>query len=126
MRFLHAVHFDHEKCMQQQSENLDFLDSLPTFVIDEEALHMLNNKGCIYCLGRDRNFRVITVISVKKMDFANVPIELLKRVLVLFTEQQLRTLLIPGQVENWCIILDLKDMGFFSIPAMVGFAHRRK
>ena len=62
---------------------------------------------------------MISVINVKKMDFSNVPLELLKKVMIIYTERLLEEISLPGQVENWNIIIDLKGMGFWSIDKTV-------
>ena len=107
--------------MEHQAKNVEFLEYVPSVVMSDDVRAVLS-RGGIYSLGRDQNMRPLIVINVKRMDFGKIEIELLKRCFVVLIEYVLERLMIPGQVENWNILLDLKDMGIFSIPVGVGLA----
>lgn len=64
--------------------------------------------------------RPIIILSVKKMKFDTIDIELLKRTMVTVIEYVMENNFIPGQIENWNIIVDLKGMGITDIPVSVG------
>lgn len=66
--------------------------------------------------------RPMLVLSVKKMKFDSLDIELLKKTMVTVIEYVIENNFIPGQIENWNIIVDLKGMGLMDIP--VGVAER--
>lgn len=125
MRFLHAVHFDYDKCMKQQSENVAFLEKLPILnQLDAKVFELLvktsqQSNGSFYALGRDHGFRPILCLKIKEMRFGSIDIELLKRTLVVVSEHCINNLFIPGQIENWCIIVDLKGLGLTDIPVKV-------
>lgn len=63
--------------------------------------------------------RPIIILSVKKMKFDTIDIELLKRTMVTVIEYVIENNFIPGQIENWNIIVDLKGMGITDIPVSV-------
>ena len=56
---------------------------------------------------------------VKRMKFDTIDISLLKRTMVTVIEYIINNFFIPGQIENWNIIVDLKGLGLGDIPVSV-------
>ena len=84
--------------------------------LDDESAEFLNS-GQIYFYGRDHAFRPILIFSVAQLDVKKVvqPEFFIKFFTNMF-EYVIQEMLIPGQVENWVIIIDLKGMSLWTIP----------
>ena len=117
MRILQACEYNKEKTFKTIQENLEFLNSMPN-TINDKIISLLNS-GFLYVYGRDHHFRPIIVCSIKACtslaeqklysfeDINNSIIYLLKYIL--------KYLFIPGQIENWIIFVDFKDVGLSEI-----------
>lgn len=69
--------------------------------------------------GRDSRFRPIIVMNLYRIDLKKINENAMIRGVTFFLEVIVRNMLIPGQVENWVILLDFNNMGLFSFPIMV-------
>ena len=117
MRILQASEYHKEKTYKTIQENLDFLSSIPK-TINDKIISLLNS-GFLYVYGRDHHFRPIIVCSIKACtslseqklysyeDINNSIIYLLKYIM--------KYLFIPGQIENWIIFVDFKDVGLSEV-----------
>jgi len=75
--------------------------------------------GIVYFSGRDRNLRpaiVVRAIRIPQRWYKEKCIDRLIRVLVFCMEYMLRYMLIPGKVENNCLIVDLKGLSWSQVP----------
>ena len=72
--------------------------------------------GLIYHHGRDHRFRPIIVMRTKLLNECGLTNDEIKLTLAYFIEYMLDNAILPGQVENWVIITDMKDVGMTSIP----------
>mmetsp|Transcript_13917 Transcript_13917/g.26089 ORF Transcript_13917/g.26089 Transcript_13917/m.26089 type:complete len:453 (+) Transcript_13917:86-1444(+) len=74
------------------------------------------NSGMIYVHGRDHRFRPILVVNLERMNLKRFTVEEYSDLLC-FTLEYMRThMLLPGQVENWVVIVDLCKIGLTAIP----------
>ena len=88
-----------------------------SFTPNDKAIEILNS-GFAYCYGRDHEFRPILIVQPyiyqKNIDkFSNND---LMRASVFLCEYVKNNLLIPGQVENWNMIVNLRGTSVISIP----------
>ena len=116
-RILQASEYNNEKTYKTIQENIEFLNNIPN-TINDKIITLLNS-GFLYVYGRDHHFRPIIVCSIKTCtklaeqklytfeDINNSIIYLLKYIL--------KFLFIPGQIENWIIFVDFKDVGLTEI-----------
>ena len=58
-------------------------------------------------------------MNMKKLDFKKTSLEVMFDLISFFIEYVINEMLIPGQVENWNIIINLKGMSLWSIPITV-------
>lgn len=118
LRFLQATGFNISKTIEIISNNLVWRkENLPPVVINK-TMEILNI-GYLYIHGRDNRFRPIihinaSVISknTKKYNFNDW-----NQATIFFMEYTIKNLLLPGQIENWDIICDLKDVSVMSLPS---------
>lgn len=70
-----------------------------------------------YPCGRDKNFRPVLVFNAKRIDMKDF--EKSFKAMVFAHEQIINSMFLPGQVESWCIIYDLNNMGVTEIPSNI-------
>ena len=76
----------------------------------------LLNSGILYAFKRDKGFRPIFIVNVKAIAKAKLDADtLLKMMSYLFTFLINKTM-VPGRVENWNFVFDLKGVGLTEIP----------
>jgi len=117
LRFLQATGFDVKKTVEIILNHLEWrLENLPP-KITNKAMEILNI-GFLYVHGRDHRFRPIIHINVsivslntKKFSFDDW-----NCATIYFMEYVIENLLLPGQIENWDIICDFKDVSVMSLP----------
>jgi hypothetical protein len=74
------------------------------------------NKGYCYLYKRDRSFRPIFIISLGKLKKVKTDIETIVNMSTFLIQFIISRATIPGKIENWLIIIDMKGVGFTEIP----------
>jgi len=72
--------------------------------------------GVVYGLRRDHDMRPVIVINIRRMLDTNISVDRLIDLSNFLFEYTIENAMIPGKIENWDVILDLKDVGFSEIP----------
>ncbi len=118
MRYLQASNYDIKKVYTLIKENLKTTETARK-VIDKRIRYILNY-GFIYMHGRDTHFRPILIIEVGRavelMDKLDYTFEEVSQAILFFMNYIVNYMLIPGQIENWILICDLKDVGITKLP----------
>jgi len=70
----------------------------------------------IYGAGRDRNMRPVIIINVRRIVDSGIPVDRLNAVANFFLMYVIENAMIPGSIESWTCIFDLKDVGVTEIP----------
>lgn len=83
-----------------------------------DKINDLLHSGIIYIHGRDSFFRPIIILSPYKINIKN-DIDILLEGITFLLEFVLNFIMLPGQIENWIIIVDLNKMGLFNLPLNV-------
>jgi hypothetical protein len=117
LRFLQASQFDSTKSIDMLISNLEWKKLFLPHKLNEIIMEILNI-GLIYLHGRDCRFRPIINISAKTYDkYKNkYTFEQIELSIIYLLQYVMDYCLIPGQIENWVVILDLKDIYVTSIP----------
>ena len=117
MRVLQASEYDMKKTYKTLEENIKFINNIPKFINDK--IISLLNSGFLYVFGRDHHFRPIIVCSIKtctNLFSKNIySLEDISQSIIYLVTYILKYLLIPGQIENWVIFVDFKDVGLSDI-----------
>jgi len=118
LRFLQATSFDVKKTIEIIISHLEWRSEFLPPKINEKVMEILNI-GYLYIHGRDHRFRPIIHINAsvinkytKKYNFDDWNLAT-----IYFMEYTIKNLLLPGQIENWVIICDLKDVSVMSLPS---------
>ena len=72
--------------------------------------------GVIYGLRRDINMRPIIIVNVRRVIDTKITVERLLAVASFFLEYVIKNAMIPGKIESWTCIFDMKDVGVTKIP----------
>ena len=116
------------KCLQSTTYNFpksiillkDYLHwrlKVDKIVLTEKILEILNT-GFFYVCGRDSRFRPIIVQNFNKYKkyTGKYTDQEYEEAIIYFMQYVVKNLLIPGQIENWNVIVDKGDYNIFSIP----------
>lgn len=117
LRFLQPTGFNYSKSYEYIVNHIEWRNVFFPFELNPAVIDILQS-GFMYTYGRDKRFRPILIIRVE------LYIELSKKykyedflkAVIYFTEYLINHLLIPGQVEDWVVITDLRNASIFSIP----------
>ena len=71
--------------------------------------------GWYYGLGRDRSQRPIIILNFRKMIDAGVNFDSLE-LIDLLTNYTLENAFVPGVVESWNFVIDMKDISLYEFP----------
>lgn len=118
-RFLSSARTDVKKAMKsmqatQEWRSAYFRDGP---LRDESILEDLN-LGIVYFSGRDSELRptlVVRACRIPQQWYKEKRVDRLIRLLVFCMEYMLRYMLVPGRIENLCVIVDLKGIGFSQV-----------
>lgn len=72
--------------------------------------------GAIYIHGRDHRYRPLLVLNVERMNLREHPVGEYRALICFLLEFTSKTMMIPGQVENWVVITDLCRTSLFDLP----------
>lgn len=74
------------------------------------------NKGYSYVYRRDNCFRPIFIINVGKLKKLKIDTELCIHMSTFMIQWLITRALVPGKVENWITIMDMKGVGLTEVP----------
>ena len=113
LRFLQATNYDIKKTHTLIKENIKY--SKQTIKIIDKRIRFILNYGFIYMYGRDMHFRPVIIVEVSKscelMDKLKYTFDELNQAMIFFVNYIINFILLPGQIENWIMICDLKSVG---------------
>lgn len=119
LRMLQATCFKVDDTIKLLTLHLQWRrEKLPNFVIKPKILEILE-KGFLYVHGRDCNYRPILVVNagVYMRIRGNYRFEEWENFIIFFMNYLINNLIIPGQIENWSIITDVRGVSMLSIPS---------
>ena len=74
------------------------------------------NKGYSYVYRRDNAFRPIFIINVGKLKKLKIDTEMCIHMSTFLIQWLITRGLVPGRVENWITIMDMKGVGLTEVP----------
>jgi hypothetical protein len=115
LKFLQANEYDYEKTQTSLKNSVDWSNKTIPVKLNENITRILNS-GFIYIHGRDDRFRPLIICNPRFYDSNLYTYEDWLNSVVFLIEYCISNLMLPGQVENWNIICDLKDISLYSVP----------
>ena len=113
LRFLYGLKWDYQKTYDEVVEHDLFRRSLD---LNLEHYREELELGVIYGVRRDKSMRPVIIINVRRMIDSRITVDRLVAVTNFFLEYIIKYAMIPGTIESWTAIFDLKDVGVTEIP----------
>ena len=117
MRLLQASEYDIEKTYKSINDLIKFINNFPSS-INNNIVQLLNS-GYLYVYGRDHHFRPIIVVCFQEylniLETKKYTFEDINTTIIYLMNYIVKYLLIPGQIENWITLIDLKGAGVSDI-----------
>ena len=117
MRLLQASEYDIEKTYKSIKDLIKFINNFPSS-INNNIVQLLNS-GYLYVYGRDHHFRPIIVVCFQEylniLETKKYTFEDINTTIIYLMNYIVKYLLIPGQIENWITLIDLKGAGVSDI-----------
>lgn len=113
LRFLQGLKWDYQKTYDEILEHSIWHKSLD---LNYESYREELELGVIYGVRRDKNMRPIIIINVRRMVDSGISVDRLIAVTNFFLEYVINYAMVPGSIESWTCVFDLKDVGVTEIP----------
>lgn len=119
MKIFWAVKFDMEETLNSMVAYHKWrLESLPIQPEDKGVLYLEKGFGQIY--GRDYKFRPCIIMNfgalAEEIRTKTLDTIALANCMLLLQEYAINNMFLPGQIENWVIIVDIAGQGLSSLP----------
>ena len=117
LRFLYASGFNMDKTLNSIKQHTTWRQtSLPVHA--DAQLQRYLNSGILYMHGRDSHFRPIVVFNVNLIDPKNCDYAAITKYLTFYFEFIINECMLPGQVESWVFVVNLRDIKVSTSTAM--------
>lgn len=122
LRFIHATECNINKSYERLVKYLHWYNNtFPMEIHSGDKIYQLLNMGFLYVHGRDCHFRPIIVcqpsICIKYLKFFEEK-DIIDASIFLF-QFIVNNMFIPGQIENWVMIINFEGSSVFNIPDIV-------
>ena len=114
LRFLQGNNYIIKKTAESLSSHAKWRET--ELKIDEALAKSLLPYGLIYFFGRDRMFRPVMILNMRKILDMKIPLDDVKNLLLYVIEWGIKNMLLPGKVEVYSVIADLTKVGILEIP----------
>ena len=122
LRFIHATECNLNKSYERMIKYIDWYNNIfPMEIQPEDKITQLLNLGFLYIYGRDCHFRPIIIcqpsICQKYINHFDES-DIIKASIFLF-QFIVNELMIPGQIENWIMIINFEGSSPLNLPEVV-------
>jgi hypothetical protein len=114
LRFLQGNNFVIKKTAESLLSHVHWRET--ELIINEALAKSLLPYGLIYFYGRDRMYRPVLILNIRKILDMKMPLDDVKNLLLYVIEWGIKNMLLPGKVEAYSVIVDLTKVGVFEIP----------
>ena len=122
LRFIYATECNIKKSYERMVKNLQWHKKMfPMYITPGDKTYKLLNLGFLYVYGRDHQFRPILICQphvIQKNEKDYTADEVIRASAFLF-QYIVNNMLIPGQIENWIMILNFEGTSPLSLPDTV-------
>jgi hypothetical protein len=106
--------FNEKEAYESIIQHHDFIKE--TIPVSLDGLDEYLQSGMVYFLNRDKHFRPICIINVKKLVKTTIDDDTLMRLTLAIVQYVMDHAMRPGAIENWVVIMDCKDVGITEVP----------
>lgn len=117
LRFLQATQYNHEKSRNFLINHQKWLNDIFPVKFNDKINEILN-LGFIYVQGRDYCFRPIIVLQIEVFikNKSKFQFEDWNKAIIYLLEYIKYYMLIPGQIENWVVIVNFENCSLLTLP----------
>ena len=119
LRFIYAEECEYDKVLKRLKKYIEWNNkTFPIIIQPKSRLIELLNKGVVYVYGRDCRYRPILVFRLQEF-VKNEKIYSVQEVIetgCFLGQFVINNMMIPGQVERWILIINLKGATVLSLP----------
>jgi hypothetical protein len=115
LRFLQKMHWDYQKAHDGIVANHTWRQQVN--ISDISKVEQGLKAGWIYGYMRDKSQRPVIIINCRTMIDSGVSIEQVVEVADFFLNYVITNGMVPGKVENWTAIFDLRNVGVTELPS---------
>lgn len=105
---------DFKEAYETLKYQYDYLNKIRP--VSSDGIEKLLNSGIFYFLNRDRHFRPILILNLRRAIDTKYTDDELIRLSILTLDYCVENCMWPGKIENWLVIVDAKDVGITQIP----------
>jgi hypothetical protein len=118
LRFLQSTSYDNKKTLTFLKDHLTWKKNYYPIKVNSKVEEILNS-GFMYMHGRDNHFRPIVVVKAQKylQLSQKFSLEDFVTAIIYFIEYLVRYCLLPGQIESWNIIADMRNVSIMFLPS---------
>ena len=114
LRFLYGSGWNLSETAKTIEDHMQWKQDWPSYKLIYPLITHILNSGGLYIHGRDHRYRPIIVITPKKLiDF---PQHLIMASAFFILEYIKENMFLPGQIENWILIIDVQGFDFKDFP----------
>ena len=119
LRFIYADECDYDKAFKRLVKYIDWSNkTFPIIIHPKSRLIEILNKGIVYVYGRDCRYRPILVFRLQEF-VKNEKVYTVEEIIetgCFLGQFVINNMLIPGQVERWNLLINLKGSTVLSLP----------
>ena len=119
LRFIYADECDYDKAFKRLVKYIDWSNkTFPIIIHPKSRLIEILNKGIVYVYGRDCRYRPILVFRLQEF-VKNENVYTVEEIIetgCFLGQFVINNMLIPGQVERWNLLINLKGSTVLSLP----------
>lgn len=117
LRFLYGCGWNLSETLRVLNDHLQWRQEWPSYKLIYPLITQILSSGGVYIHGRDHRYRPIIVITPKKL--CEFPQHLLMATGFFLLEHIIDHMFLPGQIENWVLIIDLQDFDIKECPLKI-------
>ena len=113
LRFLQGLKWDYQKTYDEILEHAEWRSKInmdPTQYLEDLE------KGVLYGMRRDKMMHPVIIINVRRLIDTKMELESLLGMADFFLNYVIENAMVPGSIEAWTCIFDLKGVGVTQIP----------
>lgn len=113
LRFLQGLKWDYQKTYDEITQHAEWRQQL---VLDGNQFREDLQLGVMYGLRRDNMQHPIVIVNVRRMIDTGISVDRLVALGDFLLNYIITYAMIPGKIESWTAIFDMKDVGVTEIP----------
>ncbi|KAL4442786.1 hypothetical protein ABPG74_010675 [Tetrahymena malaccensis] len=115
LKMCYCGRFDLKKDVKAAKDHIEWRNNQVMHTLDDKARDLLQ-KGIIYLLGRDEQFRPVLYLDCTKINLKKDGEETILRSICVFLDMIKKYMFLDYYIENWIMVIDTGGLGLSSLP----------